>query len=253
MELWVIRGVFSQTYETQHCPRSQLLCGCQADCWYFSSWGNIVRSREVILSSTLIKYSNLFKFTQSIASTFKGAILTVASHRHNVLAISTCITYDITSPSLLTCIQCAIFWKDAFKMLPGLFLGGLIFVFIYGQGKCFTYHRMLWYPERRRRRLCESAKTEKAASYKRAIFFKLSCCEKTKSLRCKQLSEQQRSHRRHRLTPGTQLQHQPQACKHSDSDFSDFASTALVFSHSTIILSSRLYGDFLVAINQLGG
>lgn len=196
-------GGFSRTYETQHCPQSQLLGGSQAECWYFSSWGNIVRSHEVILSSTLIKYSNLFKFTQSIASTFKGAILTVASHRHNVLAISTCIAYDITSPSLLTCIQCAIFWKDAFKMLPGLFLGGLIFVFIYGQGKCFTYHRMLWYPERRRRRrrLCESATTEKAAFYKRAVFLKLSSCEKTKSLRCKQPSEQQRSYRRHRLTP----------------------------------------------------
>lgn len=172
--------------------------------------------------------------------TFAGVILTFAPHRHNVLVISTCVTCDITSPSLLTCISSAIFWQDAFNTLPGLFLGSY-FGFHTPKENVLHITGCFDILKGGGGGLFESTEVKK----KRCLInvqFALNCCFAKKKKKDKG-GEAQTPPVSTSVHTNSTTQHgiQPLVCKHSDYDFSKF------------IVSSRSQNFMATLLQQLIG
>lgn len=86
------------------------------------SWSHPVE----LLPLCILIYSG---FADADAGTLTGVALTPTWRRHNVLAVGTCMTCDITSPGLWRVFSCCILTGCFFKRCLGLILGFVLFFF----------------------------------------------------------------------------------------------------------------------------
>lgn len=107
-------------------------------------------SHHVIVPDPLILYSNLFSVSETLASGFIRAVLTVAqlptqcvSHQH-MPNVWLHFSQDLKSVFNVLCFD-----RMLLKRCQG-FWGSYFGFFLCAQGKLFAYHRMLWYFKGRR-------------------------------------------------------------------------------------------------------